>query len=282
MSEFMAVRTIEQATDALRSPDAVFLSGGTDLVLEIREGKRVPALLIDISRVVDLRTIEETREAIIVGSALPFEDVARSPLVLKWAGALAEAAACVGSPQIRSVATIGGNIANRSSAADSLPALLALRAEVNLHTPDKTECVSVEELLRRYAVNEQPPCLIGSIRIPKPSGVFESHFIKLGRRKAMAIARMNAAMLVELSLDGSVENLSLAVGAVGLQAYRIGEISKMARSCRFNADLSDAVRSACRSQVTAALGSRKTAGYKTKAIDGLILNLIEEFYAFEQ
>ncbi|MCO5387592.1 MAG: FAD binding domain-containing protein [Desulfosporosinus sp.] len=124
--------SVEEAIEIAHASESTFLAGGTDLVLHMRTGKAQPSGLIDLGKIPVLREIKEVDGFIEIGSMATFAELGNSELVAQNAYALWQACQSMGSPQIRNQATLGGNLGNCSPAADGLPPLLALGAEVHL------------------------------------------------------------------------------------------------------------------------------------------------------
>src|SRR4030042_7161437 len=128
--DYKIPNTIEEACDLLWQAEgkAKIIAGGTDLVIGLRNGDHAPPCIIDITRIKELRKIEEMNGSVFIGAATTHSEIVSSSLVKKYGRILSDAASDMGSPQIRNVATIGGNIVNASPAADTLPPLMVLNA----------------------------------------------------------------------------------------------------------------------------------------------------------
>jgi len=208
------VTTVE-AVQAGLSPGAYYLAGGTDLILQWRRRQIQPQTLVDLGGVQELKTISCEGPFLVIGSMVTFSELLRSALIREQAAALWQACQTMGSPAIRNQATIGGNLGNCSPAADALPALLALGAQVNLFSASGEETVDLAELLLRQPLLS-PGTLIRAFRLPLAG--WQSGFAKLGRRRALAIARLSVA--VSVNLDGRcVSGIRVAMGAVGPRAF---------------------------------------------------------------
>src|SRR4030042_4453154 len=121
--EFKTPNTIEEAIELLWKAEgkAKIIAGGTDQVIGLRNGDQNPPSIIDITRIVELRKIEEKNGTVSVGAAVTHSEIASSSLVKKYGKVLSDAASEIGSPQIRNLGTIGGNIINASPSADTIP-----------------------------------------------------------------------------------------------------------------------------------------------------------------
>ena len=131
-------------------PDARPLAGGTDLIIRLRDGSLAPAVVVDVKRIAELAPgIRQDDGRLVIGATTVMTDIAADPRVGRHFRALAEAAAVVGSVQIRNRATLGGNICNASPAADTAPALLVYEAVVIVAGPGGNRRIQIDELFVR-------------------------------------------------------------------------------------------------------------------------------------
>ena len=171
-------------------PDARVLAGGTDLIVRLRDGSATPALVIDIKRIAELRPgIREADGRVVIGATTVMTDVAASPLVRRHFPALAEAAAVVGSVQIRNRATLAGNICNASPAADTAPPLLVHGASVVAEGPGGTRRIPVDELFVRSGVTTLARGeLVTAIELPVPAQRIASVHVRRTWRRGHDLA----------------------------------------------------------------------------------------------
>ncbi|CEP69196.1 FAD-binding, type 2 [Moorella glycerini] len=269
-------KTLTEACELFRkyNSQARLLAGGTDLILAMKREEVQPKVLIDISRLPELmvHTVEGNR--LRLGAALTFSQVGSSPLVSLWAPALAQAVRTVGSPQIRNVGTIGGNIATASPAGDSLPALVAHQAEALVENWQGQRRVTIESLLQNPDEALKPGEIIREIQIPaecRPLG----YFLKLGRRNALAISRMSVAIVVFIQ-GGLITRAYLAIGAVAPYPLRLKEAESIIVAGNLAIESWSEVVEKAVVAVRKAVVGRASAPYKTIAIEGLILEALEE------
>lgn len=256
---------------AARGPEGFrYLAGGTDLVVHLRAHPEERPPLVDLSGVPELREIrpEETPEgpALRIGAAATFSDLERHPLVVRHAAALARAAASVGSTQIRNRATLGGNVAHASPAADSLPALACLEARALVATPEGEEVRPLGSLISGPGESAlRPREFLSAFLIPLVEGW--SSFHKLGSRRAVSISRINLA----LWSDGRDSRLFL--GALGALPVRCPE-GESALALRGEARRA-ALEGALVSSVETAIPGRSSLAYKRDAVRGLGADLCD-------
>ncbi len=192
------------------------VAGGTNLMSEIAEGKRNPRYLLDISRMKLLRHIYVEDNVITIGAAVTHSQVASSPVILSKASALAKAARLVGSPQVRNVGTVVGNIVNAQPASDTAVALVALNATANIATRGGCIQIPVEKM---YAGNGQSTVdstcqLVTDVRFAGCLPGQGTGFARLSQRKALALPVLNVATMV--SLEGNlIEWARIVMAPVG-------------------------------------------------------------------
>ena len=225
--EYKTPRTTEEAIGLLwkAGGKAKLIAGGTDLVIGLRNEGQAPHLLIDTTRIEELRKIEEKNGRISIGAAVTHSEIASSSLVKKYGQILSDAASAIGSPQIRNLGTIGGNIVNASPAADTLPPLMVLNAMGRVTSREGEKEVPLSELFKGpYESNLKPYELLAQITFQKLSPAMRSGFIRLARREAMAIARMSVAVVLKMeSRKRRIEDIRIAVGSVTPTPQRMPE-----------------------------------------------------------
>ncbi|HZW83408.1 MAG TPA: FAD binding domain-containing protein, partial [Candidatus Deferrimicrobium sp.] len=138
--------SVKAALD-IADPSSIFLAGGTDLILQLRESKVKPRAIIDLGKIQDLKQVVQSDDCLELGSMVTFESLRKSSLVQAKAKALWLSSGTMGSPQIRNQATIGGNLGNNSPAADGLPPLLAMGALVRLASRDGEEILPLAQIV---------------------------------------------------------------------------------------------------------------------------------------
>lgn len=271
--KYFQPRSVSDAVEMAQTSEAVFLAGGTDLVLHMQTGKIRSIALIDLGKISELREIKETDGYLDIGSMATFAEMGQSELICRNAFALWLACQTMGSPQIRNQATLGGNLGNCSPAADGLPPLLALGAEVHLISRDGDEIVPLATLLSCTPLLPQGT-LIRGFRIPLKG--LQSGFAKLGRRRALAIARLSVAVAVEV--DGTrVGNVRVALGAVGKRAFLSESLGRELSGGELNGAWIEKGVGEVQRVVRVALGARASAPYKRVAVSGVFREALASF-----
>ena len=218
MFDICALHEPETLLDALRilqgDPELKVIAGGTDVLIRLQHGHLAGAGLLSLKNVHELDAIRMLRDGTLeVGAMTPFARIFLNPLVQKHVPVLGEAAVSMGGPQVRNVATIGGNICNGAVSADSASTLFALDAMLKLNSLDGERIIPIHEF---YAgpgkVHLRPGELLTAILIPRSSYQGTGgHYIKFAMRKAMDIATLGVAVLCKVRED-RFEDLRIALG----------------------------------------------------------------------
>ncbi|MEO1644387.1 MAG: FAD binding domain-containing protein [Chloroflexota bacterium] len=205
------------------SERARIIAGGTDILIELEQGKRPDVdILIDITRIANLDAVEEDGDFIRLGALVNHNHVVGSDLLREHALPLVQASWEVGAPQIRNRATVAGNLITGSSANDTITPLTALGAEIELRSIKETRTVPISKFytgLRQTVM--RPNEMLTAIRIPKRDENQRGVFIKLGLRRAQAISVVNCAVVLSQDADGTVTQASIALGSVAPTIIRV-------------------------------------------------------------
>ncbi|MGO4831780.1 xanthine dehydrogenase family protein subunit M [Rhizobiaceae sp. 2RAB30] len=240
MTRYAKPRAIDEALRLLGEDRWRILAGGTDFYPAL--GNRpLRENVLDINGLDSLRGISETPEYYVIGARTTWTEVLRHPLPPAF-DALKQAAQEVGSVQVQNVGTVAGNLCNASPAADGVPALLILDAEVELSSREGARHVGLPDFIlgnRRTARRDDE--LVTSIRIGKASASGRSAFVKLGARRYLVISIAMAAARIVSAPDGTVSSSAVAVGACSAVAQRLGPLEQalFGRTAASAADLVD-------------------------------------------
>ena len=220
MKALYQAKSVQDAIELrLQHPEAQIIAGGSDVLVQMREGKRAGAELISIQMLDEIRGVTlEADGTIRIGSLTSFSHITRDPIIQKYINVLGEAVDMVGGPQIRNIGTIGGNTCNGVTSADSASTLHALDAIVELTGPNGIRRLPIGEFyLRAGKVDIREGEIQTGILIPKES--YENchgHYIKYAMRNAMDIATLGTSVNVRLSEDKkTVLRARVAFGVAG-------------------------------------------------------------------
>ncbi len=201
---------------------ARLISGGTDLLLDLQQGRHSPVhTLVDVTHVPEMSIIEIRQDRLFVGAAVPLNSVVASPLVQRHAQALVEAAGLIGGPQVRNTATLGGNVAHALPAGDGTIALLALDASAEVANQRGLRQVPMRELFLgpgRSALDPQNDMLVG-FYLPLRSTGQGSAFKRVMRPQGVAIAILNSAVWVQREGE-RIAGIRIAMGPAGPTPFR--------------------------------------------------------------
>lgn len=271
-------------------PGAIPIAGGTDLMVEVNAGRRLPEIVVSLAGVAELRGWDthvdgDGRPTVRIGAGTTYTrlmDAGIADLV----PALAQAARTVGSPQIRNAGTIGGNLATGSPAGDTLPVLTALGAAVELADASGSRTVPVTELVtgpKRTAL--RPGELVVAVEVPVLRGPQE--FLKVGTRSAMVISVVSLAAVADLDAPGvrlsagaATARPTRATAAEELAAATLDWEGLAAGSSRVpSAAELDAVAAAVRESVAPIDDHRSTADYRRHAVGVLVSRALARMFA---
>lgn len=200
-------------------PEAQIIAGGSDVLVQMREGKRAGKELVSIYMLDEMRGVSyEEDGAIRIGSLTSFSHITKDPIIQKHINVLGEAVDMVGGPQIRNIGTIGGNTCNGVTSADSASTLFAWDAIIEITGPDGVRRIPIQEFyIKAGKVDLRPGELQTAILIPKTAYEgYQGHYIKYAMRNAMDIATTGCSVNVKLSADKkTMEDVRIAYGVAG-------------------------------------------------------------------
>jgi CO/xanthine dehydrogenase FAD-binding subunit len=276
-------RTPETITEACRvlgewGPRGKIIAGGTDLVINLRKGEAQPQILIDVTRIPELRRIKEAGAKISIGPAVTHGEIASSKLIQRYGKVLSDAASWVGSPQIRNLGTIGGNIVNASPAADTVPALMVLNASAKVISSRRAREIPLSELFRGpYQSGLNPDELLAQVSFPKLTSDFRTGFIRLARREAMAIARMSVAVILRMTrVENRIEEVRISAGAVTPTPHRMSEAESILRGKTPDEGTLKKAAQCISEAMVQWSGVRPSTTYKAPVVEALFLRCMRQ------
>jgi carbon-monoxide dehydrogenase medium subunit len=267
-------------------PAARLVAGGSDLLVELGRGLRPTDTLIDITRVAELGGIASAAGELTIGALVTHNQIIGSAACVAGALPLAQACAEIGAPQIRSRATLAGNLVTASPANDTITPLIALGAELTLASARGERRLALADFYlgpRRTAL--LPGELLRSVHIPALGGRRRGIFLKLGLRRAQAIAVVNVAAVLEFAADGPGAPLATARIALGCVAPTIMRATAAEEYLRGRALSQAACAEAGRLAAQAAApidDLRGSAGYRRDAVAALVSAALERLAAGDE
>lgn len=216
--EFSSPASLEQAVALAGGGDQPrVLAGGTDLLPQLREGRRQAGRVIDLKRIPEMTAITYSpQDGLRLGAAASCYEVCHHPAVARHYAGLVDGAQVIGAVQIQFRASIGGNLCNASPAADSIPALIVHRAVCRIVGPAGARTLPAEAFCTGPGRNAlQPGEILAAVHLPPPPAHFGARYLRFIPRNEMDIAVVGAAAAVTLSPDGrTFQSARLALGAV--------------------------------------------------------------------
>jgi CO/xanthine dehydrogenase FAD-binding subunit len=276
--DYIVPQTLRGACDLLWDfkEKAKLVAGGTDLVIALRNGDQNPDLLIDIKNLKELRRIEESDGTLSIGAGVTHSEIASSPLVRQYGRILSEAASKIGSPQIRNLGTIGGNIINGSPAADTLPPLMVLNAMGKVISQEGEREVPIEQLIQGpYETALKSHEILVKVSFKKVQQGMRGCFVRLARREAMAIARMSVALLLELR-EGRMMDIRIAPGAILPIPQRLAEVEELLMGKFPDEKLLKMASQKVSEAMIRRSGLRPSTSYKAPVVKALFLRAMHE------
>jgi len=249
------------------------IAGGTDLVLAVRSGALKVGHIMDITRIPELRTLDLDGDTLIVGAAVTISELLELEVVRERLPALWEAMYWLGSPQIRNVATLVGNICNASPAADTAPPLMIYDARVRILGPGGKRVIPIEEFFVHVKKTVlEPGEMVGFVEIPIKEG-FRSRFRKIGKRRAEVLSIVNAAVGFFFG-NGRMEGVRIALGSVAPTPIRARTAEAVLEGKEPSMELVEEAASRAREETRPISDVRASAEYRREMSFVLVRRLI--------
>jgi len=249
------------------------IAGGTELMVALGAGRLQSKKLVSLWNLEELRFIEVTPDAIIVGAGSTFTDIRRHPVIAAEFSILAQAASWTGSIANQNRGTLGGNIVNASPAADSPPVLLAYDADVTLISTRGPRSLPYRDFHLAYKETAlEADELLHSITISRNYQSYKTYIRKVGPRNAQAISKVAIAAIARMNQE-SIEDIRIGAASVREYPTRLTATEKSLTGKTITADSIAAARAALLTEVRPIDDIRSTARYRAFTA----ANLLEEF-----
>ena len=271
---YLRPRTLNEAVDALGEPGAQVLAGGTDFYPALGE-RWISTPVVDITAVREIKGIAREKDYFRIGGGTTWTKVLQTPLPQCF-DALKSAAREIGSVQIQNRGTVAGNLCNASPAADSVPPLLALDAEVELASSSGTRRVPLAEFIvgNRKTLRAAGEILTAVI-VPRTVEDAPSVFLKLGARRYLVISIAMVAAVVSVNEQGRVRDARVAVGSCSVRAQRLTALEQVLLDKPADAGLAALVSPEHLSSLSPIDDVRATATYRRDAALTLVRRALE-------
>lgn len=274
IGKFYQAADVEDAVRALvEDPEAVVISGGSDVLIKIREGKLAGCSLVSIHGIKELEGIRmEEDGTIVIGPATTFSHITNNDIIQKHIPMLGDAVDMAGGPQLRNIGTIGGNVCNGVTSADSASSLCCLAADLVLKGPDGVREVPISQWYTgpgRTVRNHDE--VLTAIRIKKENYQgYGGHYIKYGKRNAMEIATLGCAVSVKLTEDKRhIQDLRLGYGVAAPTPIRCHKTEEAVKGMETGEALAQAVGKGALEEVNPRSSWRASREFRLQLVEEL-------------
>ena len=289
--ELLQTKEFDQALNYLKEYERVkIIAGGTDILVDLHKDEiedEEMDYILDISNIDQLKKITIGEKYIELGSLVTHSTLIEDERLSERYPVLAQAAETIGSVQIRNRGTIGGNIINASPAADLLPPLIALQAEIVVQSRDGKRTLSIPEFITGpYQTDISPDELLTTIKIPIYEDKYYSNFQKIGRRQAVAIARLNTAVVARIDGENKFSDTRIVPGSAtpAPQAFKV--VEKMVNGQKIDEVNFAEIGEQAAEEMVSITGERWSTPYKKPALASLVeralKGIVEEVISDEQ
>lgn len=274
IGKFYQAADVEDAVRALvEDPEAVVISGGSDVLIKIREGKLAGCSLVSIHGIKELEGIRmEEDGTIVIGPATTFSHITNNDIIQKHIPMLGDAVDMAGGPQLRNIGTIGGNVCNGVTSADSASSLCCLDAVLVLEGTDGVREVPISQWYTgpgRTVRNHDE--VLTAIRIKKENYQgYGGQYIKYGKRNAMEIATLGCAVSVKLTEDKKhIQDLRLAYGVAAPTPIRCHTTEEAVKGMETGEALAQAVGKGALEEVNPRSSWRASREFRLQLVEEL-------------
>jgi CO/xanthine dehydrogenase FAD-binding subunit len=270
--EYLLPASLEEAL-RLGADGARYVAGGTDLAVQLA-GAPAPEALADVSGLPELLHLERGPAGLRVGAAVTVERIAREA---RLPACLVQGARSIGSPQVRSLATVGGNLCNASPCGDTLAPVIALAGRLVLAWPGGRREVPAERFFTGpKATVLRPGELLVEVLFDPQALEGASAFRKIGQREGQAISQVNVAVWVRLGAQGAIEEIRAAAGSVAPTPMRLAAAERLLRGRSWSAELGREAGRAAAGEVLPISDVRAPADYRRLAVAALFREALAE------
>lgn len=263
--DFHEPKTVDEACQILAAynTSARILAGGTDLMVNMKKNILSPQHVVSISRIPELKNLDPAGDIIRIGACFTVADLCESDVIRNRLSALAEGAKNLGTPLIRNLATIGGNIGSARPAADLPPPLMVYRAQAVLTSTSGQRTVPMDQFFLGPGFTAMKPDeILSEIQVPARVPGTGAGYINIGVRKGQDCNLINVASFIALNADGSIQNARIVMGCVGPVPLRAPSAEKILIGQKPDAALFSRAGDAACSDSTPIDDFRGTTAYK--------------------
>jgi len=272
-------KTLTEAMDAFRNAPRPLLpiAGGTDLLLDLEQGRHFPVHTLIVTSIEELTLLELRGDELFIGAAVPVNRIVHDPLTIQHTQTLVEACDLIAGPQVRNVATLGGNVAHALPAADGTIALLALDVQAEIASTSGTRRILFNELFvgpGKSSLKHGEELIVG-FYLPLLKNNQASCFKRIMRPQGVALPIINVAIWLERRKD-AIKDIRIAVGPGGPTPWSATEAEKALIGQSLNDETFNAALDALLAQVGFRSSARRaSADYRRHIVSGLFNDVLE-------
>ena len=268
--DYVAAQTVDEAVSLLASKgdQARVLAGGTDLIVQLREGRRALETVVDVKKIPEANVLSyDAQNGLHLGAAVPCHRIYNDPEIAKAYPGLMDAFTLIGGIQIQGRASVGGNLCNSSPAGDTIPALIACGAVCVVASPGGNKEVPVEDFVTGVGTNilSEREFLVG-FKIPRPKGRTADAYLRFIPRTEMDIAVCGAGVALTLDSSGTCTAAKVAIGAVAITALPVPDAAAALIGSKVDDDALAAAAAASSALAKPITDKRGTIEYRKKVV----------------
>lgn len=285
INEFKEPDTLEEALKLLNeNNDFKIICGGTDILINLRHGKIESTNLLSIRNINCLKGIKLLEDnTISIGAATVFSDIFRSEIINERIPILSEAAVSMGGPQIRNIATIGGNICNGAVSADSAPALFALNAILKLKSINSERIIEIKDFYSgpgKVKINKNE--ILTEVLIKEKEYINkQGKYIKFTNRKALDISILGVAIVCE-EHKGKINDLRIALGVAAPTPLRCIKAETYGIGKKYSESVIDSIATIAMNESSPRNSWRGSKEYRLHLINTLIKKVMKENFTYSE
>lgn len=277
---YIATSTQDAIEHLVAEPNAVIIAGGSDVLIKIHHGKLSGATLVSIQGLDELRGVKLQDDGKIkIGAVTSFSHITKNPIIQKYIPVLGEAVDQIGGPQVRNIGTIGGNVSNGVTSADSSSTLFALGAQLEITGPSGIRVIPISE----YYVGVGKVCLkngelLTAIYITKENYEgFTGHYIKYAMRNAMDIATLGCSVSCKLSVQKDVvEDVHVAFGVASPTPMRCPKAEEAIKGMKISEEMFDIFGALTKAEVNPRSSWRAPKEFRLQLVEELSKRALKE------
>lgn len=278
-TEYLAPESLKEAISLLAKyrEKATVSAGGTDLLVQMKNRERSPAVLVNLHNIRELEYIRyDEKKGLEIGALTGVNDIAESTVVRSRFGVLAQAAGMLGTPAIRDRATLCGNLCNAAPSADTAPALLVLNAKIKIMAKNGTRLINAADFFTGPGKTVvKPGEMVVAVQVPEMPPKSGAVYLKHTRVKGADLAVAGAAALV--SMDGDVmKEVRIALGAVAPTPIRAGEAENILSGKKLDEKLLEEAGQAAADRAKPIDDVRGSAEYRRKLVAVLVKRAVKQ------